>query len=204
MDKKFQNNIWLFIFIGLLLILGAYYLSKNLNKSLSSTKTPPIPTTLPPNPPITSAPNPPITSAPNPPITSAPIPRPPKGTTGSLCVTVNEGDQLNINAPDNTHFTQLLFADYGQPYKCPQYGQNSMCSAVQKLKGPGSYDDFPFMGIYFGFNDPSNPRSGLKQIDNAKQLSTAVNNNTMYSYGDLDPCPGQAKWFTAVIQYVWE
>ncbi len=165
--------------------MGAYYLSKNLNKSLTSTKTPPPnppnPTTLPPNPPI------PTTLPPNLP---TPPPRQPKGTLGSLCLTTPEHGTFIANAPEGTHFTQVLFADYGQP-ECLQY---TNCSAVGIINsGDPTYDGytFPFWNKYWGST----------VIDNTTtQLSTDVNNDTML----VDPCPGQAKWFTAVIQYVWE
>ena len=167
MDKK-SKLILLLIFIVLLLIFGGYYLSTYLNKSLTQSST------------QSSTQKP--TQAP----TQAPtLPRQPPGTLGSLCLTAHENETFIANAPEGTHFTKILFADYGQP-GCGNFAE---CSVVFG----DSTDDgkkFPFYDKYWGSTEINNTTT---------RLSTDVNNDTML----LDPCPGKDKWFTAIIEYVW-
>lgn len=56
---------------------------------------------------------------------------------GYYCKTVKSGDTFIIEAPMGTHFTKLIFADFGNPVSCPnpRYGTCTI---------PSNFSGFPF------------------------------------------------------------
>jgi len=57
---------------------------------------------------------------------------------GYYCNTVKSGDTFIIEAPMGTHFTKLIFADFGNPLSCPNptYGTCTISKS--------NFPEFPF------------------------------------------------------------
>jgi len=114
--------------------------------------------------------------------TSQPTPQPTK----SICATFKEGEWFNINAPTGTHFTKLIFADFGTPLPCPNptYGN---CTSSNK-----NFPNFPF--------DVINNTIEGKDVNGATSFDSfevAANGN-----GLNDPCWGIVKSLTVKLEYV--
>jgi hypothetical protein len=106
-----------------------------------------------------------------------------KQPTKYICVTFKEGETFNINAPTGTHFTKLIFADFGTPSPCPNPGYGNCTSSNKNFPG------FPF--------------DVIKNTIDGKD----VNGET--SFGPFiistqigDPCYGIQKNITVKLEYV--
>jgi hypothetical protein len=132
--------------------------------------------------------------------TSSPFPRQPPGTLGKMCVKADYDSTFTATAPPGTHFTKLLFADYGQPTACPNPVLNKGCSATyyivntwpEELEQTG----FPLIINTDTFNGTT--------INGSKSLSIYVNDKNMgIETGMVFVC-GNRKWLTCVLEYVYE
>jgi hypothetical protein len=140
----------------------------------------------------------------------------PTGTVGQMCVVADYGTTFSAQAPVGTHFTKLLFGDYGQPTRCLNSNSSSTCSASSY-----NYDNCCISGpfpekCYYADAPPQkccnfssiineNKFNGLT-INGSKTLSILVNDTNM-GFSETDPLtcqPNTNKWFTAVLEYVYE
>lgn len=103
---------------------------------------------------------------------------------GYLCKTVNNGDTLILRAPIGTHFTKLIFADFGNPSACPnpKYGTCTISKS--------NFPDFPF--------------NVTKNTINGKDVNGATSFDPITITNDFgNPCDGIVDKYTTVkLEYI--
>jgi hypothetical protein len=103
---------------------------------------------------------------------------------GYVCKTVEEGNTLILKAPKGTHFTKLVFADFGTLSACPNptYGT---CTSSKS-----NFPNFPF--------DVAKNKINGKDVNGATLFDPII----MLSSEIGDPCPGKDKYTTVKLEYI--
>jgi hypothetical protein len=153
----------------------------------------------------------PPTPAPPTPAPPTPTPRPLPNTKGEICVTAQYGTTFTANSPEGTHFTRLLFADYGNPTQCPSNNPQTgdTCSAYDcRAEAPDrSYHWGDYYDNCNSYNNIINTTTfNGTTIQGSKTLSVLVTDETLGFGVGTTPAFDciVAKSFTVLLEYVWE